>query len=323
MTQKTFIYICELRFKNGVTKHSTVINEEDLDWKQQLNDAQAYFSHRYRDDATLEIISAKDAYSAGVAYPELLKSWKEYLDYNYEKKDIKTATFLRRIRASNFPPWLLGLLEWDLDVEGNEKRFKDFVLEKSVNEKEQKKLLDVFNLAKEAHHGQFQMRPKDVKNGNTTLRHIPYLNHLVQIANLSFERKLSTNSIKTALLHDVIEDTKIKDGQLRARGIEEVVIDSVKHLSRDKNIETREQFLRRVSSLTGEVLILKCLDRFHNIIRSFGIKDQEYLNRYINESKMYYVPIFRREPLLTDISVLFDQLLVELDKHKKIVEVKI
>src|SRR3989344_1899884 len=185
MSHKTYLYICELKFKNGDIKHPIMISGEDFDWQQQLDDAQAYLSHRYLNDATLEIILAKDVYAAGVAYPELLKPWKRYLDFNYKKINTKTATFLREIRTLDFPSWLLGLLEWDLDVEKNEKRFRDFVSEKVLDGGE-KKLLDILTLAKEAHHSQTQMRPKDIEKGNTSLYHIPYINHPIQIANLSF-----------------------------------------------------------------------------------------------------------------------------------------
>ena len=290
-----------------------MINKEDLDWESQLENAQAYFSHRYKDDATLEIILAKDTFSAGTAHPESVKLWREYLEYRYEKIDKKTASFLRGIQALNFPAWLLGILEWDLDVEKNEMRFQDLVSEKFSGEKEN--LLGVLVLAKEAHSNQSQMRPKDIERGDTTLGHIPYVNHPIQIANLAFQKNLSSDAIRAALLHDVIEDTSIDDKQLRARGIHETVIELVKHLSRNKNTETREQFLARSIGLSGEVLILKCLDRFHNLIRSFGIKDPEYLKRYIDESKMF-VPIFQTQPLLADIAPLFNQLLKELERYR-------
>jgi hypothetical protein len=92
----------------------------------------------------------------------------------------------------------------------------------------------------------------------------------------------------------------------------------VQDCSRNEN-ETREQFMSKMKWLKWSSKIIKCLDRFHNIIRAFSIKDPKYISRIINETKEVYLPAFESLKELEPIKTLFFDLLEELEKyHEKI-----
>lgn len=95
-------------------------------------------------------------------------------------------------------------------------------------------LEEIFEIAYGAHEGQFRF------DGVTE-----YIIHPVRV-----RKRLSKESYEVqaaALLHDVIEDTKVTEADLRARGIEEVIIQAVIALTKLKT-ETNEEYWTRVKA---------------------------------------------------------------------------
>ena len=70
-------------------------------------------------------------------------------------------------------------------------------IEESGKPYDREKILAAYELAKEAHEGQFR------RSGE------PYITHPVAVATILIELGMDTDSIVGALLHDVVEDTSV------------------------------------------------------------------------------------------------------------------
>ena len=108
-------------------------------------------------------------------------------------------------------------------------------------------ILKAFFIAKKAHKGQVD------KSGER------YINHPVAVATSLFTEKEKA----VALLHDVIEDTKITEEDLVNLGIPIDVVEAVKCLSKEANIDYFDYLQRvKVNALARAV---KIADLTHNM----------------------------------------------------------
>ncbi len=124
-------------------------------------------------------------------------------------------------------------------------------------------ILKAFFIAKNAHKGQID------KSGKK------YINHPVAVASLVFTEKERV----VALLHDVIEDTSITIEDLIKSGIPLDVVDAIKCLSKEENLEYFE-YLKRVKS-NKLARSVKIADLTHNmdLSRLNHISNEDF-NRY-------------------------------------------
>mgnify|MGYP000902527376 CR=1 FL=1 len=221
----------------------------------------------------------------------------------------KIQKFLRDLERRGINKWVINIINEDLCYEKNEAILLKRIEE--VMEKERVSIIKAMEISKEAHKGQKQKRSHDEEG----LDNIPYFNHPVQVALMAFNKKLSSFAIKASLLHDVIEDTPFTITELEQEGINSHTLDIVKEVTKDPH-EDRKSYLDRVANLSGEAKLIKCFDRYHNLLRSFSIKDIKFLNRYIRETEEIYVPAFSRYEELSDLKVSFNILLQELKKFR-------
>ena len=118
-------------------------------------------------------------------------------------------------------------------------------------------------LAYKAHSGQFD------KGG------VPYVFHPYEVA-----RKMETeDEICTALLHDVVADTRLTLEDLKQEGFNDNVINAVKLLTRDREVSYEDY----IASLTGNKLAVrvKLADLEHNSIPSrVPAELDEYMKKY-------------------------------------------
>ncbi len=221
----------------------------------------------------------------------------------------KIQKFLRDLERRGINKWVINLINEDLCYEKNEtillKHIEEFA------EKDRPSIIKAMEISKAAHKGQNQKRSHDEEG----LDNIPYFNHPVQVALMAFNKKLSPFAIKASLLHDVIEDTPFTIKELELEGINSHTLDMVKEVTKDP-LEDRKSYLNRVANLSGEAKLIKCFDRYHNLLRSFSIKDIKFLNRYIMETEEIYVPAFSSYEELSDLKVSFNILLQELKKFR-------
>ncbi len=95
-------------------------------------------------------------------------------------------------------------------------------------------LEEIFEIAYNAHYGQFRF------DGVTE-----YIIHPIRVRKRLNKESKEVQAV--ALLHDVIEDTKVTADDLRARGIEEGIVQAVIALTKLKN-ETLEEYWTRVKA---------------------------------------------------------------------------
>jgi len=222
----------------------------------------------------------------------------------------KTRALLDELLAGGVPKDIVLMLEADLRPEHNAKAFREEVLRRFPDPADRKALLRALEVAERAHEGQTQTRKSEAGG----LSHIPYVNHSIQVARLAMsELGLSASSVQAALLHDVVEDTKVGLRELSAE-FSPPVLDVVRDLTKRKD-EERAVYLERVSKLEGDAAALKGLDRVHNLLRAFTTRDPDYLDRYIRESHGVYAPKFRKEPL-SALEPLFTHLLSSLEAYR-------
>ncbi len=221
----------------------------------------------------------------------------------------KIQKFLRDLERRGINKWVINIINEDLCYEKNEAILLKRIEE--VMEKERVSIIKAMEISKAAHKGQKQKRTHDEEG----LDNIPYFNHPVQVALMAFNKKLSPFAIKASLLHDVIEDTPFTIKELEQKGINSHTVNIVKEVTKDPG-EDRKSYLDRVANLSGEAKLIKCFDRYHNLLRSFSIKDIKFLNRYIRETEEIYVPAFSSYEELSDLKVSFNILLQELKKFR-------
>ena len=115
----------------------------------------------------------------------------------------------------------------------------------------------------------------------------PFFSHPFEVANILAQMKLDENSIITALLHDVIEDTlATKEEIKKIFGIEIAnLVDGVTKLSKinlqqtnkNKQVENLRKFILAISE-DIRVLFVKLADRLHNMRTIKFLKDMKNIS---------------------------------------------
>ncbi|MDP2090782.1 MAG: HD domain-containing protein [Candidatus Gracilibacteria bacterium] len=306
MKKPNITYIIKVVQNDGTTIYPVYISGDD----SKVAEAVDYFSNLYRNDGIVETVIDDTLLNS-----QELVSWESIKKSIFENTNSdNVGKLLKDLDKLGVGAWFIDLMRKDLQVEDNKKLLLTYLDVSGFSEDEKEKIKLAVDICLEAHEGQTQKRPQDLDG----LDDIPYSNHPIVVALIGIrDLKMSAEEIQACLLHDVIEDTEFEKEKLEEHFSEEV-INMVQDCSRNEN-ETREQFMSRMKGLKGGSKIIKCLDRFHNIIRAFSIKDPKYISRIINETKEVYLPAFESLKELEPIKTLFFDLLEELEKyHEKI-----
>ncbi|MCH9643448.1 MAG: bifunctional GTP diphosphokinase/guanosine-3',5'-bis pyrophosphate 3'-pyrophosphohydrolase [Gammaproteobacteria bacterium] len=129
----------------------------------------------------------------------------------------------------------------------------------------------------------------------------PYITHPVAVACLLADMKLDYQSIMAALLHDVIEDTKVSKEDLEQQ-FGKIVADLVDGVSKLTQIEfaskveaQAENFRKMVMAMSDDlrVILVKLADRLHNM-RTLGSLPNRKRRRIAQETLEIYAPIAKR-----------------------------
>jgi hypothetical protein len=275
--------------------------------REELDIAVGCFAHRFRGRGTVSVALERSLTDVGVTRPELVPSWDEYV--TTENKKLFNA-----LRAQAIDPKVVAAVEESLAVGRNRSAFVAAVREAPYSGQEREAIVAALAVATEAHRGVTAARPQD----STGLFHIPYVNHPITMARTGVQLGLSATAIQALLLHDVVEDSPITASELRKK-FSPAVVDMVEDMTR-KSGESRDQFLARVSGLTGEAKICKAIDRFDNMVRSFGISDPTYHARLLSENERVYAPAFVSVSALAPLADKFFLLDRELSKFKQSLE---
>ena len=135
----------------------------------------------------------------------------------------------------------------------------------------------------------------------TRLSGEPYLSHPVEVAHLLADMKLDVTSLCAALLHDVVEDTKIPIEKISENFGAEVarLVEGVTKISRldllapeDRQAENvRKMLLAMVNDV--RVVMVKLADRLHNM-RTLEYLDPASQQRIARETLDIYAPVANR-----------------------------
>lgn len=130
----------------------------------------------------------------------------------------------------------------------------------------------------------------------------PYISHPLAVAGILAGKKLDPATIKTALLHDTVEDTAATLSDVSGQFGDEVagLVDGVTKLSKlelqPDQSKQAENFRKLVVAMSRDirVLVVKLADRLHNM-RTLGyVRSPDKRARIANETMEIYAPLAER-----------------------------
>ncbi|MBV8193993.1 MAG: bifunctional (p)ppGpp synthetase/guanosine-3',5'-bis(diphosphate) 3'-pyrophosphohydrolase [Candidatus Dormibacteraeota bacterium] len=156
-------------------------------------------------------------------------------------------------------------------------------------EADRETLVRAFEVAEEAHEGQFRLTGE------------PYVEHPVAVAGILAELRLDNDTLIAALLHDTVEDTHVTRDDIRDGFGEPVakLVDGVTKLGKI-HVRSAEQHqaenIRKMLVAMAEdvrVVLIKLSDRLHNM-RTIAAHTQERRMRISRETLDIYAPLAHR-----------------------------
>ncbi|MFQ6018242.1 MAG: RelA/SpoT family protein [Kiloniellaceae bacterium] len=130
----------------------------------------------------------------------------------------------------------------------------------------------------------------------------PYFSHSIGVAGILTDLKLDDNSIITALLHDLVEDTEASLEDVERLFGKEIarLVDGVTKLTRlelqSEQSRDAENFRKLVLAMSEDirVLLVKLADRLHNMQTLQHVKSPEKRRRVARETMDIYAPLAER-----------------------------
>ncbi|MDA3854791.1 MAG: RelA/SpoT family protein [Candidatus Woesearchaeota archaeon] len=145
-----------------------------------------------------------------------------------------------------------------------------------------------YEFAKKAHTGQLRQTGE------------PYITHPLEVAKIVYDYGLGEPSVIAALLHDVVEDTPIKLGEIKKNFGDEVelLVDGLSKINMftESREEKSAEALRKIllaSAKDIRVLIIKLCDRLHNL-RTLEELPESKRERVARETMLIYAPIAQK-----------------------------
>ena len=130
----------------------------------------------------------------------------------------------------------------------------------------------------------------------------PYFSHPLEVAGILADLKFDTSTIITALLHDIVEDTKYSVKDIKKSFGTEIsnLVDGVTKLSkldgRSDHFNQAENFRKLLLAISDDirVLFVKLADRLHNMRTIKFIKQEEKRKKIAKETLEIYAPLAER-----------------------------
>jgi len=129
----------------------------------------------------------------------------------------------------------------------------------------------------------------------------PYLVHPLQVAEILIDLRLDAAAVVSALLHDVLEDTKMTRAELRqefGKDVEQLVngvtkIAAVK--AQNKSVQTTETIRKMLFAMVKDirVILIKLADKLHNM-RTLEYKKEHRRRAIAQETLDIYAPLAGR-----------------------------
>ncbi len=162
------------------------------------------------------------------------------------------------------------------------------LIDGGLNKKDEEFLVKAYNFAEVAHKDQKRMSGE------------PYFLHVLETAKIIAKLGMDINTIVAGLLHDVLEDTKTKEEDLKKAFGEEILflvkgvtkLGTLKYHGQERHVESlRKFFIAMASDL--RVVIVKFADRLHNL-RTLQYVREDKRHRIAMESIEVYAPLANR-----------------------------
>jgi uncharacterized FlaG/YvyC family protein len=104
-------------------------------------------------------------------------------------------------------------------------------------------------------------------HGDQLYGNLPYWTHPRAVALTGrkiFGAKFNSNAVKTAFLHDVVEDTHISLDELSKLGFDPQVIEAVELLTKDKSLTYQQNIAKIINSRNPLAMMVKYADNYEN-----------------------------------------------------------
>ena len=138
--------------------------------------------------------------------------------------------------------------------------------------------------AKKAHEGQYR------KTLICSDEKIPYITHPVFICNYAYAIGIRNETVLTSLLlHDVCEDCGYTAEELP---FNDEIRETVRLVTKKKNYRAKTYYGAIAENRLA--VIVKSLDRLHNISEMATAFPKDKMIRYINETEKYYYPMLEK-----------------------------
>ncbi|MFA4975157.1 MAG: RelA/SpoT family protein [Candidatus Paceibacterota bacterium] len=169
----------------------------------------------------------------------------------------------------------------------NVKEIIDLIVGK-ISIKDKDLIEKAYNFAERAHEGQKRMDGK------------PYFSHVFETAKILAQLGMDVETISAGLLHDVLEDTKITEEEMKKEFGDNIVflvngvtkLGTLKYRGHERHVESlRKFFVAMTNDL--RVVIIKFADRLHNL-RTLQFIREDKKQRIAMESLEVYAPLANR-----------------------------
>jgi GTP pyrophosphokinase len=162
------------------------------------------------------------------------------------------------------------------------------LIEGGICKKEEELIIKAYNFAEKAHEGQKRLSGE------------PYFVHVFGTAKILAELGMDTQTIAAGLLHDVLEDTKTPEAEIKKEFGDNILflikgvtkLGTLKYRGHERHVESlRKFFVAMANDL--RVVIIKFADRLHNL-RTLQFVPEEKRQRIALESIEVYAPLANR-----------------------------
>lgn len=140
---------------------------------------------------------------------------------------------------------------------------------------------------------------KEKHEGQTRIGGKPYISHPIEVARILEEKRfLDARYIKTALFHDLLEDTDASEEEIFFYGGKDVLT-AVKILTKNKGYKMEVYIQDIRNNLIAKMV--KLADRLHNLLSAL-VADEKFRKRYVKETEEFYLDLAKGTPFEDDIS---------------------
>src|SRR3990167_8658194 len=157
-----------------------------------------------------------------------------------------------------------------------------------VNKKDEELIKKAYNFAERAHEGQKRLSGES------------YFTHVFETAKIIAKLGMDAQTIATGLLHDVLEDAKVTEEEIKKEFGEDIVflvngvtkLGTLKYHGHERHVESLRKFFVAIAN-DLRVVIVKFADRLHNL-RTLQFIREDKRKRIAMESLEVYAQLANR-----------------------------